>query len=235
MLYFFIKFIDEKSYVNDFLSGNIYMNRLSYFKKIEQDDEDFDRADKHEGAFAWLQPGQGRLTINGQDITGDLAGPIEMYDNELDYLNIFCLYAAHSGNLDVRDMLKGNDEAFRQQIRVPKDCLKLGEYAVLITNLPKFVQRMEAAAKSRDYKIYRGLVRYYDPETFHGYFSDGQAVFRKHIRHQSHREYRFVVDTGLSGDKPIILKIGDIRDITLRFNTVNLNEILMNGRIEVDP
>ena len=234
MLHFFIKFLDKESHVDDFLDGRVYMNRLSYYKKIEQHNEDANRADRHEGAFAWLQPGVGRLIIDGQDITGDLAGPIEMYDDSLNHINIFCVYAAHSGNLDVRNMLTDNIEEFKQQIKVPEECLKLGKHAVLITNLPKFVQRMKSASGSKGYQICRGLVKYYDPETFHGNFPNGQAIFYKQIRHQNQREYRFGVNTGLPGDDPIILEIGDIRDITLHVNTANLNKILMNGRVEVN-
>lgn len=234
MLNFFIKFLNKESYVDDFLDGRIYMNRLSYYKKIEQHDEDANRADRHEGAFAWHQPGVGRLTINGQDITGDLAGPIEMYDDRLNHINIFCVYAAHSGNLDLRNMLTGNIEAFKQQIKVPEDCLKLGKYAVLVTDLPKFFQRMKSAAESQDYQIGRGLVKYYDPETFSGSFPDGQAIFYKQIQHQNQREYRFGVDTGHPGDDPVVLEIEDVRDITLRVNTENLNKVLMNGRFEVN-
>lgn len=234
MVYFFIKFLNEERYVDGFLDGHVYMNRLSYYKKIERNDEDANRADKHEGAFAWLQPGVGSLTINGQDITGDLAGPIEMYDDSLNHINVFCLYAAHSGNLD-SNMLADNIEVFKQQIKVPEDCLKLGKHAVFITDPPKFLQRMKSAAESQGYQIGRGLVKYYDPETFHGNFPNGHAIFNKQIQYQYQREYRFGVDTGHPGDDPIILEVGDIRDITLHLNTADLNEALMNVRVRVDP
>ena len=115
MLHFFIKFLKKEIHVDGFLDGHVYMKRLSYYKSIEQHDEDANRADRHEGAFAWLQPRVGHLILNGQDITGDLAGPIEMYDDSLNHLNIFCVYAAHSGNLDLRDMLTDNI--------VPKSCI----------------------------------------------------------------------------------------------------------------
>ena len=59
------------------MQGRVYANRLSYFKDIEGTD-DSGRADGHEGIIGWFQPNQGRLTINEIDITGDLAGPIEM-------------------------------------------------------------------------------------------------------------------------------------------------------------
>ena len=76
-IFFFVKFFANKKYATDFVNGEIFANRLSYFRRIEGTN-DFERADRHEGVTGWFQPGLGRLVINGMDITGDLAGPVEM-------------------------------------------------------------------------------------------------------------------------------------------------------------
>ena len=47
-IFFLVKFFDDEKCVNDFISGKLFANRLSYFKKIEKD-EYVSRSDRHEG------------------------------------------------------------------------------------------------------------------------------------------------------------------------------------------
>ena len=82
---------------------------------------------------------------------------------------------------------------------------------------------MESAAQGNGYRTSRGLVRYYDPESFHGNFRDVESIFRKQDRPSFQREYRFVIDTALAGDAPLVLEIGDISDITRRLDFAELN------------
>ena len=77
--------------------------------------------------------------------------------------------------------------------------------------------------KSTAIRIARGLVRYYDPESFHGNFSDVESIFRKQERHSYQREFRFVIDNSPVSAAPLILEIGDISDITRRFDFAELN------------
>ena len=77
VVFFLIKFFDNEDHGRDFVSGRIYANTLAKFKRLEGVD-DSGRGDRNEGTIAWLQPGQGRLEINGMDITDDLAGPVQL-------------------------------------------------------------------------------------------------------------------------------------------------------------
>lgn len=232
-IYFLLRFFEEESYVESFRQGHIYMNRLSYFRGSEEHSGDLIRADRNEGVSAWLQPDRGRLTINERDITDDLVGPIEIYSDGLDHLHVFCVYAVHSDNLDLESFHTGEVDAFKQQAKVHEDCLRFGRHVVVVKNVSEFFRRIESAAKTEGYQFQRGLVKYYDPDTFHGWFPPEKAVFMKQIKYQHHEEYRFVIDTGRSGIEPLTLKIGDIHDITFRINTVDLNEALMNMRVEI--
>ena len=223
MIFFFVKFFDDEKYVNDFISGKLFANRLSYFKNIEKD-EYVSRGDRHEGVVNWLQPDRVRLAIDGQDITGDLAGPVGVQMNWLGHLNVFCIYAAHSG--DFRGLSSENIGDFKKQLMISEDCLKLGKYAVVITNVSKFIGRIETAAKARSYRVCRGLVEYYNPETFHGSFSGKEAIFMKRDEYSYQKEYRLAIDTGVQGNNPIILDIGDITDISMPSNVVDINKNL---------
>ena len=93
---------------------------------------------------------------------------------------------------------------------------------------------MEAAAQANSYRMARGLVRYYDPESFHGNFRDVESIFHKQDRHSYQREFRFVVDSGFVSDSPLILEIGDLSDITRRFDSAELNgEGFLGGQLAV--
>ena len=65
-------------------------------------------------------------------------------------------------------------------------------------------------------------------------FRDVESIFRKQDRHSYQREFRFVIGNGPVSDAPLILEIGDIRDITWRFDFAELNgEKLLGGELAV--
>ena len=222
VIFFLVKFFDNEVHAGDFIRGRVYANTLATFKAFEGFD-DSGRADRHEGTIAWLQPGHGRLEINGMDITDDLAGPMQLQKSWLDHLHVFCLHAAQSGSLDMPKVSNENIEELRRQLIIPDECRALGKHAVVVNDVPEFVRRMEAAAQGKGYRIARGLVRYYDPESFHGNFGDVESIFHKQDRHSYQREFRFVIDKSLVSASPLILEIGDISDITQQFDSTDLN------------
>ena len=221
-VFLLVKFFNEVSHAADFVNGKIWLNPLSYFKALETND-DSGRADRHEGTIAWLQPDQGRLVIDGIDITEDLAGPIEMQKNWLNSLYVYCLHAVHSGNIALDKLTNDNIECLRSEFKIPDACLSFGKYAVVVKDVPEFVRRIEAVIYAENYRWKRRLVRYYDPDSFHGHFNDMESIFRKQIKYSYQREYRFAIDSGLTSDCPLILDIGDIKDIAELVNSADLN------------
>lgn len=223
-IFFFVKVCEKKKYTHDLLDGKLYMNRLSYFKKIEVEDE-ANRKDQHEGVIGWLQPGKGQLELNGYQIPKeDLAGPISIQMNYFDNFNIFCVYAAHSG--DFQKLNQQSLPEFRRQLQIPDSCLNLGKYAVVIRNVTEFQLRVKKAAQDNKYTGSFKLVDYYNPEKFSGFFTENDAVFKKRKEFQHQREYRFSLNTGTSDNKAIILEIGDIRDIAEVCNSNEVNDSL---------
>ena len=134
-IFFFVKVFDKKEYAEDFIKGKLFSNRLSFFRKYEED-ESANRGDKHEGVVGWHQSDQIRLKINGRVIT-DLAGPVMTQMNWHDHLNVFCIYAAHSGEFE--EISEETIDDFKKQISIPEECKNLGEYAVIVTNVTKFI------------------------------------------------------------------------------------------------
>ena len=88
------------------------------------------------------------------------------------------------------------------------------------------MKRVKTAITTKGYRLRSGLVKYYNAETFHGHFDGIDAIFRKRDEYQHQREYRFAIDTLVTGTEPINLEIGDISDITMRCNAADINKTL---------
>ena len=219
---FFVKFFKNPHHADDFVHGRIFANRLSRFKKAEDSNES-GRMDRHEGTIGWMQPGKCRLTLNGMDVSDDLAGPVQIQKNWLNHLNVFCIHAGHSGDLDLAGLSNDNIESLRQELTIPDKCSALGKHAVVVKNVTEFINRMRSSAQAKGYRIGWGLVKYHEPATFHGNFRDVESVFWKRDHYSYQREFRFVLDSGSLGECHLDMDIGDIRDITLQLESTELN------------
>ena len=226
---FFVKFYENSLWAEDFTHGKLFCRTVREIKELE-DNSNSGRADKNEGTIAWLQPDQGYLEINGRDLTADLAGATQIKRNWLDDVHLFCVYAADRGNFD----LPAKDiEELRQQLLVSEGAQTLGEHAVVVRDIPEFIRRVKSAAQPKGYGVASGLVRYYDPESFHGNFRDVEALFWKQSQYSQQREYRFAIWAGNQSTRHMFLEIGDISDITIRYKTTELNETFLGGSIEI--
>ena len=54
-IYFLVKVFSDKKYAEDFVNGKLFANRLSYFRKLEEEQQ-ANRGDRHEGVVGWHQP-----------------------------------------------------------------------------------------------------------------------------------------------------------------------------------
>ena len=243
MIFFLVKVFTKEDHANKFLRGELYARRLSWLKGIECDEVDDERRDEYEAAVM-PQLENLRITLGSKDaVTGevekftiskeDLAAPPIFQLEHFDHINIFCMYAANSREFE--QVSEDNLQAFRTQLELPKDCLKFGRYAVVITNTQEFLRRVKAATHRIGYKICRGLVKYYDPEvgTPLGPL-DIRIIFTKRKKFSHEREFRFAIDTGTLGSEPITLNIGGIDDIAIRMYTADINRELSISLGEVE-
>ncbi len=223
-IFFLVKFFEKEEYADDFRKGRLFAHKLSYYRECEGADDE--RADRSEGVFEFRQADRIQLEINGIDMTADLSGPIEVASNSSLNLNLFCMYAGHSGDLNLNRSF--DLELLKARLMIPDKCLDLGPFAVVVKNVTEFFKRIDVAAKTQGYEVARGLVGYYDPKTFHGQFSIADAPFRKQDRFAHQQEYRFAFDA--NSDGPIILDIGDIGDITAPMDPSEINKISLTVR-----
>jgi hypothetical protein len=218
-IFFFVKIFDEKKYAMDFIKGKLFSNRLSYFRNLEES-QGANRGDKNEGVVSLFQPDKVNIVINDRVIS-DLSGPISIKMNWHDNLNVFCIYAAHSGSFD--SLTEKNFNAFKKQLEIPEDCLNLGKYAVVVTSVSQFIERVQSAVEKYDYGLHGDLVEYYDPNSFNGTFDQNEAIFKKRNEYKHQKEYRFAFDRGVVGEDPLTLDIGDISDITMLCDVTDVN------------
>jgi hypothetical protein len=227
VIHMLFKVFKEESHRDDFLNGRLYMNRLKFFKKLE-DKEINSRNDSDEAVSGWYQPNKGSyLKVNEHIIPSeDINGPIKVGYDKFDDLNVFCLSVLYSNEFE--QITEGNLNAYRNSLLLNNKMLELGDYCVILTNPSTFIENVKSSIQRNKLYYRMGLVEYFDPNIFHGTFSGIDAVFRKQIQFSYQKEYRIVIDSKTLGDNPYILETGNIRDICL---TVRTNKL--NSKIEV--
>ena len=229
---FLAKFFQEATHADDFLGGILYANRLSYFKSIEKG---IGRGDEYEGGIFLRRHGCILKLAARNPVTGevskivipehDLAGPVLMHPRWFDHINLFCMYACHTGTLD--GITVQNVHEFKKYLEVPENCAKLGTHAVVITNVSKFLSRVVTGTKVRGYKVARGIVKYYDAaEGIVLPRNNIETIFYKRREYEYQREYRIAIDTGTAGNEPISFCIQSIDDIAIRIDTDDINRSL---------
>ena len=220
-----VKFLETEYHVRDFIEGKLYLNRLSYFKRIEESTT-VTRKDKHEGVVQWLQPGDIHLEINGYNLSDDLAGPLSVQMDWLDHIHVFCMTAIHSADLDIEKMSDEKIALLNQQLEVDPACSAFGPYAVAVTNVTEFFLRFQTAAKRRNSNWWRGLVKYYDPLTLHGGWEGIEPTYWKREEYQYQKEYRLAFNDGSLGTDPTVVDVGSLHDIATCVPTREFNRLL---------
>ena len=228
-----LKIYSKQEHAEKFLQGEMFAQRLSWFRDYK---DEHGRSDEYEGAavmrkdvFTFQFEPQGSLSgedTSRQVITGDdLAGPMIFRSRVVENMNLFCMYAFHSGGFEESE---GSDiSAYKEHLRQHEDCLKLGDYTVAIQDAPEFRTRVQEAVAKRGFQMGCQLVEYYDPDigTSVDPFSR-EVVFLKQKRYIYQREYRFAIDTGTLGTDAKTLDIGPIHDIAFLMKTADINRTL---------
>ena len=223
-----IKVTSKLDHADQFLRGDLYCNRLEYFRHRENDNQ---RGDRFEASMVY--PPDSLLTLRNTNLkTGesrmwtvppsDLANNIWLRPNAYDHLSLFCMYA-----VDFSDLRKTpNNDAIRT-VELPEKLWEFGEYAVVVFDVPTFIQRVEGAALVRNYRFHRGRVVYYDPIL--GLpdvpLNESLAFFKRNqFAHQ--KEFRFAFNTSIAGNNAITVSIGNISDIAVSANRDNIRQKL---------
>lgn len=204
-----VKVFDKEEYADAFIqTGEMFCKTIGQFKRIE---DDVARGDQFEAPSDWHQPDRISLTFSFKTTDGEeksfpiegLAGPLVMQRMAHDRLNAFCMYAVTVP--DFEESYETEEERLlvvekinsmlKVHARLGKEILSLGEHAVLIIKVTDFIDKVSKAAKSEGYSSRRGLVDYFDPDTFHGSFGEVESVFKKRNIYSYQKEFRFVFES----------------------------------------
>ena len=231
-----VKVFDKEEYADAFIqTGEMFCKTIGQFKRIEGD---VARGDQFEAPSDWHQPDRISLTISFKTPDGEeksfpiegLAGPLVMQSTAHDRLNAFCMYAVTVP--DFEESYETEEERLRVVEKINsmlkihatlgEEMLSLGEHAVLIIKVADFIDKVSKAAKSEGYSSWRGLVDYFDPETFHGSFGVVESVFKKRNIYSYQKEFRFFFDSSKpEGEKT--LHVGPLDGIAFKLKTSEIN------------
>ena len=191
--------LGEREHLEKLRKGEMYMNSLSYFAKLEADGA---RSDQFEGTDYLTQPSDVLEFVFNPNIKGveplritaaDLAGPARIALHRTSACNICCFFAI--------------DKPFDEPMFADKHEW-FGSSMMLFTHTPEFLSRVISAAQKQNLPIKAHLVEYYDETKYTGPI----GVFRKRSQYSHQCEYRIQLHTGSTD--PFILNVGDLSDIT---------------------
>ena len=224
MILFLTKIFEKEAYADDFVSGQLYLKSVEYFVELEGDETG--RADSHENIVGSFRPEDVSIQIGGVEIAGaDLAAPIRYSSPALLNRYLLCMSAATNGPFE-----KLNSDTlpeFREHLQIPDDSLQMGDWAVLVTNVSEFHERLRAGAMKAEVSLKTGLVNYRKINELHGFIPDEDWLFTKDERFAWQREYRAVVNTRRNAEQPqdIRLDVGALSDICYKIPTEKLREL----------
>jgi hypothetical protein len=215
-----VKFTDSK-HVESLRQGKLWMSKLAFFQQLEESAPAGQR-DKDEGLFAYHQPDQIRISINGHDV-GRVLSPLAIRQ-VLPPSFIFCATAVTRESL-----VKGGGCH-----TVPADMRVFGDTAVVVHDVEEFKRRIVVALSDDRYgsirafpghKIVDGTVQYV-PRTYHG----DMGPFRKFEEYAYQSEWRIaLIDESAQGQqRSFQLEIGDLTDITTVLRSEELGPVSLS-------
>ena len=214
LIYKLIKF-GKKEHIEDLLNnGTVYCNTIEYFRTLEEEEEEGNlRADNYEGTYRVTQfqsntkieivpPGSPKKVLQFKNVK-----PLHLQEHYTNMNgNLYCLYSINSE--DVKP-----DEPFRIDLRNNK----FGTHFLLIDDPDKFLDLLFKKLKSGDYLYDTGFVNYYDKRKI----NREVGPFEKPREFEHQKEFRVLIEN--KDPKPIILKLGNLREIARAYENDHLH------------
>lgn len=201
----------QEAHVESFLDGNLYLNCASYFKRLEATDEV--RSDGDEGIDFAMQAKEVSIQGSGGEwipIAG-IIGPIKHYTDESAKFHMLCMYMFTDNPAEVFDP--------RNQ--------EFGDRFVFVLNSAEFFRRVREAVAVLGHICQHRPIQYVDRHTYHG----PMGPLRKFDEYAFQNEFRLVLRSGDDHkDEPLLLKIGNIRDICWSGKSSELAQIVADMR-----
>lgn len=208
----FLKFGDKKDIYDLYENGTIYFNTINFFQNLEEQGL---RGDNYEGTtkitnYHEYDNFSVQIKLHDSDKTFDMK-PSKLHLRE--YLkdikgNIFSLYA-----LKTPDILDINN------FSIDKRVVNFGSHFVIIRDLRRFIAKITSELKRKKISHKFGLVHYYDRNKI----NQAIGLFDKPDEFEYQREFRIALYR--KEQNPFIIKIGSIKDYSMMFESVAINDI----------
>lgn len=188
--------VTKIKYAEDIRSGKLYMNKLSYFRKLEHTGV----GDEREGFLC--ESASGYIMLNGE-IVGECSNITTFLD-----FPIFCATAVSFTKTDYN----------RGKFVVSKQLLKEfmydenEQYVLLIINGEEFQKKVRDALAKARLNGFWGYVEYTNSKKLPASDELYQIAFRKRTTYSYQQEWRLVIDA--HADDHFEFDIGDISDIS---------------------
>lgn len=201
----FIK-IGKQSHMEDlFNNGTLYCQTIQFFRLIESENL---RKDPYEGA-AFLKQAPGlELYIDGKLFGKAASAQLYSFPPE-DFGNIFCMYGIKAETLLYNELEV-------TPFNLSLESLSFDDYMVFIYDPGEFIERVKNQLDDMGLKMEWRPVDYYDPETYEGILSP----FQKSNQFEGQNEVRILIPNKCN--EPLVIKIGNISDISLLIHKDNL-------------
>lgn len=214
---FFIKFLDKKEYAEDISNGKLFMNKIGYYRELEEKTQNKGQGDIGELKNR-IQGFDGTLTSKEKGISIPIKGNIDFEFNEDKDTPIFCLVGIKIKDLEID---KYNDTYVKLIFKYTKEEIinlkcDFGKYAVII-NAVKFKENIFKLLEQRNKNWLFGEVRYRginDLDRINSFSNQDLTRFLykdKYFEYQ--KEYRLVIDESIESTK--IIDIGQLKDSTI--------------------
>lgn len=217
-----VKFTKYK-YVENFRSGNLHMNSLSYFWNHGTEEQ----KDVFEGGILSISP-QAFSGVFPEDFLESQIRDFYFQAVGYEYCHVFCM--AKIGFTPLINAKAGS----LTDVSIPPDMEALGKYAIIIDDEAEFLRRINRAIGNEKYLC--GPVNYH-PSVLNGERSEHQHnillkikqtfdinmipghhlkldAFDKAERYRGQSEWRFCLYDGKKSTSAIDFDIGDLHDIT---------------------
>jgi len=226
-IFAFVKIFEREEHARKFLSGELYMNPISYFHEYTDTNGEL-RGDPWEGIVACYQPSNEDVQIGDFEIRSEeIVGQIALYGSELLKRNAFCIYSLNSAGFD--SVSADTLDQFKKVLEIHKNNYGLGSYCVVVHRAAEFIQRIKKGIRRARVNGRLGLVEYFDENTKNGKFEEKKFGFHKREMFSHQREYRVVLEMNAENPTPYTLDIGDLSDIANMSTPEEFNRKLKIG------
>lgn len=200
--------ISEEKYIDEIQKkGKFYCNNLKYFRDLENDGY---KADQNEGKQYIKQVKNLELFLGEEKIA--YTTNAQFFPNKFDKGNIFCFYGVLTSDLDLTTKRL-------QKINVKIESGRLGQYALLIFDLPEFKERLINKFKELEMDFQIGPVKYLNFKEYEGELSP----FTKSDVYESQSEIRIWIPR--NDEDQFTFYLGDISDISYKCKIENLEKL----------